>query len=168
MLLLDCITIVMLLITIVYCWKLNNKMTELKKNRREFQAFIQNIDNALIKAHTSIKELQALTAQTSTDISENLNKARLVVDDLTFMTDRASVLTDKLEQIINTSRHLESGSTKPTITVPNSLENQFSNNEISSATKKSTIETLLAKIASVKDNRKATSMLEKAKLYDEA
>lgn len=170
----DCIVVIMLVINIIYSWRLNKKIIEFRSSKFELISLIQNLDASINKAEYSVEELKRVTSTTSIDLNHKIDKAKFLADDLAFMTDRASVLADKLEEAIANSRNTEKLSNtyrepyKPHIQVAPKPTTQsyeppkplVSSKQIitpeKEPNKKVAIESLLARISAVKNSRKET------------
>ena len=87
-----------------FCWKLNKKIVSLKSAREDLSILMQGFDEAIMRAEMSISELKQLSSETSHDFQKKIDKASYLTNDLSFMTDRATELSDKLEKAINLSK----------------------------------------------------------------
>jgi chromosome segregation ATPase len=97
---LDIVVITLLLVTIMFCWRLNNKILELKHNRRDLTDLVKTFDTAIIKTHKNISELKGMSASSTAELQSYLSKANELIGDLSFMTETASKLADRLEKNI--------------------------------------------------------------------
>lgn len=107
MVVLDFIIAIMLMISIIYTWQLNKKIVEFHSSKEEFSYLVKTLDNAILRAELGIDELKTLSNKVSIDLNGKLDKAKFFSDDLAFMTDRASILADKLEAVITEARKFE-------------------------------------------------------------
>lgn len=103
-LLIDGIVISLLIVTIAYCWKLNNKILELKNSKQDLLGLVKTFDNAIAKTHRNISELKAMSSSSTAELQSYLQKANELVGDLSFMTETATKLADRLERGILDSR----------------------------------------------------------------
>jgi len=117
--LIDGIVITMLIITISYCWRLNNKIVELKNSKQDLLGLVKTFDTAIAKTHKNIAELKNMSASSTAELQSYLQKANELVGDLSFMTETASKLADRLERGILDSR-----------TVPEYNMNKFRNDQL--------------------------------------
>lgn len=102
---LNILVISLLIITISFCWKLNKKIIELKDSKKDLGELVKTFDNAIIKTHKSIADLKVLSSNSSTELQQYVNKAGEFISDLSFMTDTAAKLADRLEKAISNARH---------------------------------------------------------------
>lgn len=171
MIILDCIIATMLMISIVYSWQLNKKIVLFQNSKKEFYQLVNSLDNTIQKAEIAIDELKTLNKNALSNLSLKIDKANYLSDDLAFMTDRASLLADKLDQMINQARHFEQlniidtqlnnkryRQSEPVEKLLNNSYfeniNDFTSFESKEPTNKNAIESLLAKISAVKNYRK--------------
>lgn len=101
---LDYITILLLLVTILYAFKLNKKIVSLKDAKEDLSILMHGFDEAIMRAEMSISELKQLSSETSYDFQKKIDKANFLTNDLSFMTDRATELADKLEKTMSLSK----------------------------------------------------------------
>lgn len=107
MIILDSIIALMLMISIVYSWKLNKKISELRNNKKDFLQSIKILDNAILRAEHSIDELKLLNNQISLDLNNKIDKAKYIHDDLSYLNDRAIISSEKLDSSISEARRFE-------------------------------------------------------------
>lgn len=100
----DGIVITLLIVTISYCWRLNNKIMELKNSKQDLLGLVKTFDVAIAKTHKNIAELKNMSASSTAELQSYLQKANELVGDLSFMTETASKLADRLERGILDSR----------------------------------------------------------------
>lgn len=127
--LLNIIVISLLIITIIFCWRLNKKITELKDSKKDLGALIQTFDSAIIKTHKSIADLKVMSQTSSTELQQYVDKAGELISDLSFMTNTAAKLADRLETAIGVARNEISHQSA------NNSQNIFNNNINSTITK---------------------------------
>ena len=94
----------LLLVTIIFCWKLNKKIVAIHKSKREMLALLKCFDNAVLRAEESIKQLKLASTSAGKTLQTDIEKAKFLMDDLNFMIERAATATDKLENSITSSR----------------------------------------------------------------
>lgn len=97
---LDITVISLLIVTIMFCWRLNNKILELKHSRRDLSDLVKTFDTAIIKTHKNISELKGMSASSTAELQTYLSKANELIGDLSFMTETAAKLADRLEKNI--------------------------------------------------------------------
>lgn len=96
----------LLLVTILYCWRLNKRIVELHRGKKELLTLLKAFDQAILRAEESTKTLKHTSMNVGKALQEDVDKARFLVEDLNFMIDRAASVTDKLEKHIQASRHI--------------------------------------------------------------
>lgn len=108
----------LLLLTILFCWKLNRKIVAIHKSKKEMLALLKYFDNAVVRAEESIKQLKHASTSAGKLLQTDIEKAQLLVNDLNFMIERAATTADKLETSIATSREVPSFATSSTSRSP--------------------------------------------------
>ena len=109
------IIIILLSCTIVFCWRLNNKIVELRDNKKDLLSLIGTFDNAIVTAHNSIKTLKETSYNASEDLRRYVDKSHELISDLSFMTDAANKAADDLEKAVllsQSKRNIKASSTK--------------------------------------------------------
>ena len=104
---LDIIILLVLGVTIVFCWKLNNKITELKSNKSEMIDFVKSLDNTIINAHKSVVSLKEVTQNASDERQKYVKEGNELANDLSFMIDSGNRLISRMEKAIETVKALE-------------------------------------------------------------
>ncbi|CAL7959145.1 conserved hypothetical protein [Alphaproteobacteria bacterium] len=105
--LLDIVVIVLLSFTISFCLRLNKKISDLKDSRKELVDLVRTFDTAVISTHKSISALKETSSIASGELKTYISKAEGLTSDLSFMTDAASRIADRLENLIDSSKKLE-------------------------------------------------------------
>lgn len=105
--LLDIIILLVLGVTIAFCWKLNNKITELKSNKSEMIDFVKSLDNTIINAHKSVVSLKEATQNASDERQKYVKEGNELANDLSFMIDSGNRLINRMEKAIETAKVLE-------------------------------------------------------------
>jgi len=107
MIILDCIIAITLIISILYSWELNKKISTLRDNKKDFLELVKILDSTIIKAERSIDELKILSNQVNLDLCNKIDKAKYISDDLSYIADRATILSEKLDSNITEARRFE-------------------------------------------------------------
>jgi hypothetical protein len=100
----DYIILTILGISLIYTWQLNGKIQSLKNAKEDLSILMQGFDEAIMRAEMSIKELRQFSANTLNDIQTKVNEAKQISNELSFLTDRAIELNEKLEKSTITSK----------------------------------------------------------------
>ncbi len=99
-LILDVFLLFMLAVTISFCWRLNNKILELKHSRKDLSELVKTFDTAIVKTHKNISDLKNMSSSSTAELQSYLGKANELIGDLSFMTETAAKLADRLEKNI--------------------------------------------------------------------
>lgn len=84
---------VLLFVTIVYCWRLNNRIRVLQDSKSELARIIHEFNESTERATQSIKEIHEATDRISENIQHKIDKANFIVTDLDMMIERGTRLT---------------------------------------------------------------------------
>jgi hypothetical protein len=95
---------ILLVATIVYCWKLNNRIRTLQDSKGELAQLIRQFDETTEKASATIAELQTTSKKVVETMQSRLEKANFLADDLSFMIERGNKLADSLEGNLTAGR----------------------------------------------------------------
>ena len=85
----------LLLVTILYCWRLNTRIRLLQDSRSELARIIRDFDESTSRATESIAEIHAATHRLSENIQHKIDKANFLATDLEFMIERGNKLTGR-------------------------------------------------------------------------
>ena len=107
-LLLDATIALLLITTIVYCWKLSRKIAAIHEGRQELNTFIADFNTAITRAEFNISQLKSLGEETDVNLREHIQKARFLANDLSFLMDKGESVADTLEDFITGSRKVTS------------------------------------------------------------
>lgn len=103
-LLLDTVIIVLLALTISYCWLLNRRIKILQNSKSELAQLLKYFDEATQRASESIIALQTASKKIGENIQGRIEKANYVVDDLTFLIEKSNKIADQMEASFAVSR----------------------------------------------------------------
>lgn len=106
-LIINLLIIVLLVPTIVYAYKLNKNLTLLRENQNSLSRLISSLNDATIKAESSIPKLKNVTEASSQSLKDVVDNAKTLKDDLTFINERADNLADRLENVIHDGRQIK-------------------------------------------------------------
>jgi hypothetical protein len=112
----DVLGTILLVVVIVYAFRLNRSLSALKGNKAELDALIASFNQSTERAEASIARLKVSATETATSLQANVSKAQELRDDLAFMIDRAEELANRLESAITSARNAAprpSASSKP-------------------------------------------------------
>lgn len=101
------IIIGLLIPTIIYTYKLNRSLRELRQNQSSLAKLISSLNEATFKAENSIPKLKTLTKDSSEGLKDVVESAKTLKDDLMFINERANNLADRLEGVIHDGRNIK-------------------------------------------------------------
>jgi len=105
--LLEIIVIILLAMTVMFCWRLNNKITEIKSSRKDMANLVKVFDGAITQTNTSLNELKQASANAAVDLKRHGIKSNELIRELAFMNDTAVRLADRLENILLEAKDVE-------------------------------------------------------------
>jgi hypothetical protein len=89
--------VVLLCVTIAYCWVLNRRIKILQDSRSELAQLLTHFDESTQRASESIIALQTASKKIGENIQMRIEKANYLIDDLAFMLERGNKLANQLE-----------------------------------------------------------------------
>ncbi len=103
-LLLDLLVSGLLIATITYAIRLNNRLGALRKNRDDLAKTIIAFNDATVRAESSIPKLKRAAEEAGAGLQERVEKAQSLLDDLAFMIERADAMANRLENAVRSAR----------------------------------------------------------------
>ncbi len=103
-LVLDVMVAALLAVTIVYAWILNQRLSQLRRNRDDLAKVVSSFNDATARAEAGIPKLRKAAEESGQALQERVEKAQSLRDDLAFMIERADAMADQLEQAVRSSR----------------------------------------------------------------
>ena len=103
-LVLDVMVAALLLVTIIYAWVLNQRLSQLRRNRDDLAKVVASFNDATARAEAGIPKLRKAAEETGLALQERVEKAQSLRDDLAFMIERADAMADRLEQAVRVAR----------------------------------------------------------------
>lgn len=94
---LDSLMALLLIITAVYCWRLNKRIQVLQDSKGELAQTIREFDQSTQRATQSIAEIHEATVRLSENMQHKIDKATYVADDLQFMIEKGNKLAGNNE-----------------------------------------------------------------------
>ena len=104
--LIDLLVMLLLLMTIFFCWRLNAKIVELRASRKDLLELIKTLDQAIFKTNSNIIELKSLSQNSAVGLNNLMSKAKININDLNFINETADKTANKLEKNIIEARKL--------------------------------------------------------------
>ncbi|HLO76349.1 MAG TPA: DUF6468 domain-containing protein, partial [Magnetospirillum sp.] len=102
--LLDLLVSILLIATIGYAVMLNQRLTQLRKNRDDLAKIIISFNEATVRAESSIPKLRKAAEDAGQSLQERVEKAQSLRDDLAFMIERADTMANRLENAVRSAR----------------------------------------------------------------
>ena len=103
-LVLDLMVSVLLAVTIVYAWVLNQRLSQLRRNRDDLAKVVSSFNDATARAEAGIPKLRKAAEESGQALQERVEKAQSLRDDLAFMIERADAMADRLEEAVRVAR----------------------------------------------------------------
>ena len=100
----DLLVSVLLVATIGYAVMLNQRLTQLRKNRDDLAKIIVSFNEATVRAESSIPKLRKAAEDAGQSLQERVEKAQSLRDDLAFMIERADTMANRLENAVRSAR----------------------------------------------------------------
>ena len=95
--LINAVIIVLLAITIGYCWLLNRRIRVLQDSKGELALLLKHFDDSTQRASESIVGLQTASKKIGENIQHRIDKANYLLDDLAFMIEKGNKLANQME-----------------------------------------------------------------------
>ena len=86
---------VMLLITIIYCLKLNARIRILQDSKSDLARIIREFDESTKRATQSIADIHEATSRLSDNIQHKIDKAKFLATDLDYLIEKGSQVTGR-------------------------------------------------------------------------
>lgn len=103
-LLVNVVIVVLLVVTIGYCWILNRRIRVLQDSKGELAALLKHFDESTQRASESIVALQTASKKIGETIQKRAEKANFLLDDLSYMIEKAEYVTKQVEAGMAISR----------------------------------------------------------------
>jgi hypothetical protein len=94
----------LLAVTIGYCWVLNRRIKVLQDSRSELAHLLRHFDESTHRASESIIALQTASKKIGENIQFRIDKANYLIEDLSFMIEKGSKLSNQMEAGIAVGR----------------------------------------------------------------
>ncbi|MBR9973209.1 DUF6468 domain-containing protein [Magnetospirillum sulfuroxidans] len=110
---LDLLVSVLLVATIGYAVMLNQRLTQLRRNRDDLAKIIVSFNEATVRAESSIPKLRKAADDAGQSLQDRVEKAQSLRDDLAFMIERADTMANRLENAVRSARTEVKGGPAP-------------------------------------------------------
>ncbi|MBN8828564.1 MAG: hypothetical protein J0H68_07650 [Sphingobacteriia bacterium] len=104
MIFVDIIIAILLVITIAFCLKLNRKIIELQKSKKDLAVLFKYFDNATKRAEEGIESLKYTTHKATASIDNKINEAKMILDDLLQMREQFERIIEDVKQASSETR----------------------------------------------------------------
>ena len=94
---LDIVVAVLLVVTVFYCWRLNQRLSTLRQGREELANLVTTLTQATQRAENSIHVLKAAAQEASATLDAKVKTAESLRDELSLITETGNNLADRLE-----------------------------------------------------------------------
>lgn len=104
---LNFIIIFLLVTAIIYGFVLNRRIKLIRESGRELTYLFRSFDNTIVKAQESVGELKKVSEAISEGLQGKIDKAALVIDDLEFLSEKATEATNKVSRALVQFKQME-------------------------------------------------------------
>jgi hypothetical protein len=94
----DIVLCVLLLVTLVFAWRLNQRLTDMREGQGDLQTLVKSLNEAVEKANTSIVNLRLAAREADETLARKLDGARAMTDELSLMTESGDRLAGRLTE----------------------------------------------------------------------
>lgn len=101
---LNLIVAVLLVGTMVFAYVLNNRLKKLRSNKEEVDAAILRFDQSVTRAEETIVFLRDVSSKSYSSLSETVQQAQSLRDEISFMLERGEGLAQSLDDKIRITR----------------------------------------------------------------
>ncbi|MGE0254101.1 MAG: DUF6468 domain-containing protein [Alphaproteobacteria bacterium] len=103
-LVLDVVVALLLAATLVYAWRLERRLAEMRAGRAKLERTIAEFTGATARAEASVASLARVGGLKGLDLGAGIDKARAMRDELSFLVERADGQSRQLETLIRAGR----------------------------------------------------------------
>jgi methyl-accepting chemotaxis protein len=123
----DYVIILCFIVTIIYCWRVDKRVASVRNIKAELLSLVRNFDDSIVRSEICIHELKNISNKANIDLQQRLDSAKQLSQELSFLTDHADEIAEKIELVSNKSSQIMKSlrTTMPRITpkkVDNSIE----------------------------------------------
>lgn len=91
----------LLILTILYCFKLSRKIDNLRQGKEEFANLIKHFDQSIVRAEHNIAELKNHTQKAGNKLTTKMEEANIVLDNLQYISEEVSKLLQAIDKKVN-------------------------------------------------------------------
>ena len=111
----EAIFAILLVVTIVYAVKLNDRLSRLRERDAELGDVIAQFDRASVQAHEAAATLKAVAIDTEGQLRTSIERAQALRDDLTYMIEHGERIADRIEGSASRARSAASAAATPEV-----------------------------------------------------
>jgi len=89
---------ILLVAAIYYCIILNRRLTKLRDGQDEFTGLVMELNESTRRAQNSVQDLKSSTVETGKQLEEQIAAGRVLVDELSIITESGNNLASRLER----------------------------------------------------------------------
>jgi len=101
---LDFVVISLLVVAIVYGTILNRKISLLQQSKQELANLFKSFDDTILKAQIGIDELKNVSNEASELLNKKMDKAYILIDDLSFLSEKAAKVTNIMDEKVKSNQ----------------------------------------------------------------
>lgn len=103
-LILDGVVIFLLVVAIIYGVILNRKIVLIQNSKKDLANLFKSFDNTILKAQIGIDDLKKVSNEVSHVLQGKIDKASILLEDLSFLSEKVIELTNKVERTVNNAK----------------------------------------------------------------
>jgi hypothetical protein len=100
MMLLDAVIALLLMATVGYCWRLNQRISGFRNAKAELEHMIRSFDASIRQAYESIAVLKENSSDKNIQLIRDMEKVRFLANDLAYLVEKGEKLADSLESSV--------------------------------------------------------------------
>lgn len=105
-LILDGLILILLAATVFYAGRLSLALKAFREGKADFAKLLQQLNQATTQAEASIQKLQKSTEDSGHDLQLRLNQGKAISEELQLVTEAATNLADRLEDMASKNREI--------------------------------------------------------------
>lgn len=107
MLVMDVLVVALLMMAILFCWRLNGRIQNMKQVGQEFKPFIKNLSSYLTQITGQIDKLREATDISHKTLGQQLPKGMRLKDDFDVIFDHGEKLAQRLDSVLEKAYRVE-------------------------------------------------------------
>ncbi len=94
---LDLVVALLLVVAIAYGFVLNKRIVLIQDSKKELANLFKSFDDTIFRAQSGIDALKSASVGASTELQKKIDRAIILMDDISFLNDRAIEISKMLE-----------------------------------------------------------------------